>query len=820
MPKIIFAILLFIPILSHAWPIPDTGQTKCYDDKTEIPCPKPGEPFYGQDGNYNINPRSFTKLGQNGKELPDDASNYLMVRDNVTGLIWEVKQEADETPNYKNPNDADNVYAWYDPNAENKGHKNKGNNTHAFIQQMNQNKFGGLKNWRLPSFNELASLCNYNKEWLTLYPIFKGPLSAFYWSSTSDARYTGRAWGVHFNHGYDRYRAKDSSYYVRAVRGGQAGSFDYLVINGDSTVTDMRTGLMWSVKTNERLNWKNALKYCEELEVSGLTDWRLPTKEELSSIVDYTKYYPAIDRKYFNNLSAFYWSSTSYAYRTGRAWGVHFDDGHDRYYAKDSSYFVRAVRGGQARSFGNLVIGSPMQAAVLSIGSTLPIQWQTENIRGNVIVSISREGGKAGTFKALATTQNDGLYEWQITGPPSPNCFLKIVPLASPEKGTQQGLFSIQENSIVSERLVPTENIEPSESITQFNPPIIKIFDPKNESITTQSQIPVHISIESVSPIKNLELFVNDEPVVLKKAPQKIKPLPGIDIRDYYVFLPEKQNAIRVVATNTDELTAYDKIWVTRKKEKTITPKGVLYLIAIGVNHLENIKGYNLDYAAKDARDMVELMKKMQGILYEKVNAFAFIDNSENLPYRNAIVDCLNNSISNATVNDTVMIFMAGHGITDNGYFFLTRDAVQFHNNNYNMDTVLQWETITTALKPLKSRKIMILDTCYTAGVNTDSLLGKGTVNEIIVLTSTKGFQKAAECKKFANGCFTYAIRDALGEKLTADTTGDGCVDIAELVTAVRKKLKKITRLEQMPDYNMPQGGSDFIFYASDQSNR
>ena len=114
----------------------------------------------------------------------------------------------------------------------------------------------------------------------------------------------------------------------------------------------------------------------------------------------------------------------------------------------------------------------------------------------------------------------------------------------------------------------------------------------------------------------------------------------------------------------------------------------------------------------------------------------------------------------------------------------------------------------------------MILDTCYTAGVNTDSLLGKGTVNEIIVLTSTKGFQKAAECKNFENGCFTYAIRDALGEKLTADTTGDGCVDIAELVTAVRKKLKMITTFDQMPDYNMPQGGSDFIFYARDQSNR
>jgi hypothetical protein len=36
---------------SHAWPIPDTGQTKCYNNTGEIPCPQPGEPFYGHDGN-------------------------------------------------------------------------------------------------------------------------------------------------------------------------------------------------------------------------------------------------------------------------------------------------------------------------------------------------------------------------------------------------------------------------------------------------------------------------------------------------------------------------------------------------------------------------------------------------------------------------------------------------------------------------------------------------------------------------------------------------------------------------------------------------
>jgi len=49
-----------------AFPIPDTGQTKCYDNEKEIPCPKEGEPFYGQDANYTINPMSYTKLDASG----------------------------------------------------------------------------------------------------------------------------------------------------------------------------------------------------------------------------------------------------------------------------------------------------------------------------------------------------------------------------------------------------------------------------------------------------------------------------------------------------------------------------------------------------------------------------------------------------------------------------------------------------------------------------------------------------------------------------------------------------------------------------------
>lgn len=109
-----FAICLF-PAIGFAEPIPDTGQEKCYNDSEEIPCPQPGESFYGQDAQCDGPQPSYTKLGQNGVELPDTATfedGWIMTQDNVTGLIWEVKQNKDEASDFTNPHDTDNTYTW------------------------------------------------------------------------------------------------------------------------------------------------------------------------------------------------------------------------------------------------------------------------------------------------------------------------------------------------------------------------------------------------------------------------------------------------------------------------------------------------------------------------------------------------------------------------------------------------------------------------------------------------------------------------------------------------------------------------------------
>jgi hypothetical protein len=57
-----------------------------------------------------ITETSFTKLDAQSHDLPDSTDSWVMVRDNVTGLIWEAKQNADGGKDYSNPHDADNNY--------------------------------------------------------------------------------------------------------------------------------------------------------------------------------------------------------------------------------------------------------------------------------------------------------------------------------------------------------------------------------------------------------------------------------------------------------------------------------------------------------------------------------------------------------------------------------------------------------------------------------------------------------------------------------------------------------------------------------------
>ena len=122
--------------------------------------------------------------------------------------------------------------------------------------------------------------------------------------------------------------------------------------NGDGTISDLSTGLMWAKDGNGAgcnnggvLDWEDAIAFAEALEFAGYDDWYLPETKELETIVDYSAVGPAINATYFpNTQSGYYWSSTTYADLTEAAWYVSFSGGYTDGSLKGNACYVRCVR--------------------------------------------------------------------------------------------------------------------------------------------------------------------------------------------------------------------------------------------------------------------------------------------------------------------------------------------------------------------------------------------------------------------------------------------------------------------------------------------
>ena len=110
----------------------------------------------------------------------------------------------------------------------------------------------------------------------------------------------------------------------------------------DNWIKDTVTGLEWGPSSNAYLNLELAQKYCKD------NGGRLPTRQELESILDLTKHDPAIDKTIFKDThSSYYWTSTKCAWNISCSWCVSFNDGYVDGCNVDYSIYVRPVRASQ-----------------------------------------------------------------------------------------------------------------------------------------------------------------------------------------------------------------------------------------------------------------------------------------------------------------------------------------------------------------------------------------------------------------------------------------------------------------------------------------
>lgn len=341
-------------------------------------------------------------------------------------------------------------------------------------------------------------------------------------------------------------------------------------------------------------------------------------------------------------------------------------------------------------------------------------------------------------------------------------------------------------------------------------------------------------------PLDRINVYVNDVPVYGRQ---------GIDLRhrNSKVFrdsldlhLASGQNKIEFSVLNQEGIESIrETVFITNNQP---ADRPDLYLIAIGVSeYLDSTM--NLNYADEDARDLVALFEDTTGI-FEAVKVKKLI----NRDVTRSNLAALKSWLMDTSVDDHVILYMAGHGIIDQNldYYLATYD-VDFDNPKANG---LAYDELEALLDGIPARqKLLLLDACHSGELDQGGVkiikhdkkpeeavqfrLGNQSVSYLnpalenafmlmrklfvdlrrgtgaSVITSASGVQFAVEGDAWGNGIFTYCLLTGLREN-KADLDQDGQILVSELQAYLAREVTKLTKGNQQPTFRMENMSNDW----------
>ncbi|MEM7705033.1 MAG: DUF1566 domain-containing protein [Pseudomonadota bacterium] len=235
--------LLCTPLFASGHALNDTGATSCADDSAaDLPCGPQTAAYPGQDAEFGRDVElpddsdgragfSMTRLDEFGEPLdeaePDFASTpWRCVRDEVTGLIWEVKTDDGML------RDSGWTYSWFDSSLPAsgllQGFENGGScsdsancDTEKYVAAVNSQTLCGASDWRLPTRTELLGLVDFGADPMGVVMLgtyFPHGARDRYWAGNSNSFSDVTAWSVFFGSGSSLPTSKFEARRIRLVR--------------------------------------------------------------------------------------------------------------------------------------------------------------------------------------------------------------------------------------------------------------------------------------------------------------------------------------------------------------------------------------------------------------------------------------------------------------------------------------------------------------------------------------------------------------------------------------------------------------------------
>nr|WP_320133960.1 caspase family protein [uncultured Holophaga sp.] len=356
-------------------------------------------------------------------------------------------------------------------------------------------------------------------------------------------------------------------------------------------------------------------------------------------------------------------------------------------------------------------------------------------------------------------------------------------------------------------------------SIQEMLPPVVQILSPETGSRVGASTVTVRASVRHPKglPIDEVWASVDGRQV----GERGIQVQPAADgTRSLSVAIPPRDCMVSVFARSgglISEAATVRLVWgggSPAASQDGFLAKPKLYVLAVGVGRYAQAD-LNLQYPAKDARDVAAAFAAQKGHMYRDVETRVLTDEQAT---KGDILDGLEWIQRATTSRDMAVVFLAGHGVNDpqGQFFFLPHQA----DLERMRRTMVADSEVKDVLSKVPGKVLLFLDSCHSGNVmGKVSYRGAQDVNRfvselasaengVVVFTASTGRQASQESPAWGNGAFTKALLEGLSGR--ADFTKKGAVTVNMLDLYLSERVKELTRGTQSPVTVKPSAVPDF----------
>ncbi len=252
------------------------------------------------------------------------------------------------------------------------------------------------------------------------------------------------------------------------------------------------------------------------------------------------------------------------------------------------------------------------------------------------------------------------------------------------------------------------------------------------------------------------------------------------------------ENRLVAYAFNHDDVKSMDG-YLKIKGGENLKRKGVVYIVAIGINEYANAD-FNLKFAVADAQVFSENLKQSQTRLaeFEKVEVISLFDQQATKSNILSALKAFGEGVRRAEPEDALIVYYAGHGTADKAHFYMVPHDLGYTGSRAQMDDITFQSMIQQAISDEEleeiletvgaSQTLLVIDACNSGQALESQEKRRGPMNAkglaqlayekgMYILAAAQGYQAALEAARLGHGYLTYALIEEGIKTLSADNS-------------------------------------------------